>query len=277
MIEIEFWKYQGCGNDFLIMKEYEDIDYCSLAKKMCERHFGIGADGLLLVKKNPLSMRIINSDGTEATMCGNGIRCFIKFCKEQLLLQEKDYCIKTKAGLMYGKIADNKDSWVQINMGKPSFHHDKTGVKNQIEIRNYSFYMNFHIYIITTLFIGTIHTVIIVSDIDEKRCLKIGHQLHKQPFFTNQTNVNFVEIIDRDTIKVRTYEKGAGLTLACGTGACAAAYCAYQDGLCNSCMKVLLAKGELNIEIAGQSVLMSGPAKYIGKGRYLWEGENDGC
>lgn len=271
MKNILFWKYQGSGNDFIIIDDINNVDEFELSRIICDRNFGFGGDGLIIYKNNPLTMRIINRDGSEATMCGNGIRCFIRFCVEQKKLIPLVYQVQTKAGNIEGKVINHENFAIQINMGEPSFDQSLTGVLSPSYVQMYSFYMHFHIYIITTLFIGTIHTVLFVSNVDEKRWDKVGYELHKHPFFSKQTNVNFVEVVDNHTIKVRTYEKGVGFTLACGTGACASAYCAFQQGFCLEKIDVLLARDVLTIEIIDNHVLMSGSAQYIGKGIYHYK------
>lgn len=278
MKEFEFWKYHGCGNDFLILEEQNGIDYRELAIKICDRHLGIGADGILLAKYNPLSMRIINSDGSEAAMCGNGIRCFLRFCIEQKHFIQKNYEVMTKAGMMYAKDIIMHPFHVTIDMGIPDFQVERSNLASNVQVIDYPFYMHFHIYMITTMFLGTIHTVIFVSDVHDETWVSVGFKMHQHPFFRSQTNVNFVEVVDSKTIKVRTYEKGVGMTLACGSGACASAYCAFQQGFCDATLKVELPKGILNMSIVDDHVLMSGGAQYIGKGMYMLEEEMSyGC
>lgn len=266
---IEFWKFQGCGNDFLIMEEKDDIDYDILSEHICDRHYGIGADGIILVRQDPLSMRIFNQDGSEATMCGNGIRCFVRFCYEILNMQEREFLIHTKAGSFCGRVLDESASDIEIDMGTPSFTMEHTGLVNELPVINYPFYMHFHVYMITTMFFGTIHTVLFVADADDGKWQHVGRQMHQHPFFRKKTNVNFVEIVNDHAIKVRTYEKGVGMTLACGSGACASAYCAYMLHFCKDQMEVYLKSSMLHIQIKEDRVLMRGPAKYIGKGIYL--------
>lgn len=266
---VEFWKFQGCGNDFLIIEEKDGVNYEKLSKCICDRHYGIGADGMILVRQDPLSMRIFNQDGSEATMCGNGIRCFVCYCRNILNRKEDEFLIHTKAGSFCGKVLDESASDIEIDMGTPSFTMEQTGLLNEIPVINYPFYMHFHVYMITTMFLSTIHTVLFVADADDRKWQHIGRQMHQHPFFTKKTNVNFVEIVNDHAIKVRTYEKGVGMTLACGSGACASAYCAHMLHFCKDQMEVYLKNSLLHIQIKEDHVLMRGPAKYIGKGSCL--------
>lgn len=273
MKTFEFWKYHGYGNDFLLIEAQEATNYGELAKKICDRHFGIGADGLLVIGYEPLEMRIFNCDGSEATMCGNGIRCFIRFCYEIKQMKQKNIEVKTKAGQMHATLKTMDPFVIRIDMGTPNFSVEKNHLASSVPIIDYPFYMHFHIYMITTLFLGTIHTIVFVNDVNDPKWIKIGHSMHQHPFFRHQTNVNFVEVVDRNTMQVRTYEKGVGMTYACGTGASASAYCAYQQGLCENIIDVVLPKGKLCVEIQEDHVLMSGEAEYIGKGTYCFKEE----
>lgn len=274
MRNIVFWKYHGCGNDFIIIERNEEIDYHDFAYHICDRHFGIGADGLLVFLSNPLGMRIFNRDGSEATMCGNGIRCFVKYIKDIQKIIQEEYDIQTLAGNIH--VQTIQQDLMEVDMGEPDFTMTQTGIAKEDPIINYPFYMHFHIYMITTMFLGTIHTVLFVHDVNDRKWEEVGEHMHKHAFFKQQTNVNFVEIVNEHAIKVRTYEKGVGMTLACGSGACAAVYCAVMFGFCKKQVEVYLPAGLLHMQIQDNHVLMKGPAQYIGKGQYQYKGGKHG-
>ncbi len=265
-------KYHGCGNDFVIasMDDLQGIDLSHLAAAVCDRHTGIGADGFIAVKEQPLEMIFYNQDGSRAPMCGNGIRCFAAYCQDQQIIETDEFEVQTLAGMQKVKVKSRDPFYVTIDMGEPSDDLERIGVcapvwgkkitlKNQETVTLYS------------LFMGTIHTVVFCehASVDME---SIGRAVCGDPMFAQQTNVNFVEIIDREHMKVRTYERGCGMTLACGTGACASLVCANRLGKMEDHGTALLAEGELQLCIASQGhVMMSGPAVRIMKGAYEYE------
>lgn len=263
---MEFYKMHGCGNDFCIMEYEEQINYELRAKEICDRKHGVGADGLILVRQDPLEMVYYNPDGTKASMNGNGIRCFARYCYEKKIVKEKKFDCLTQAGIMHLEIAKEDPFLVRVDMGKPIFNNQMIHVSDHIESFGRLLTVeNYHL-TIYSFFIGTIHTVIFVDSLDSK-VLNLAEKICKNPLFKSHTNVNFVKIIDRKTLQIRTYGRGVGWTLACGTGACAAMITAYKLGLVDSKIKVKVEAGELGIEITKkEAVFMEGPAvlSYIG-------------
>ncbi len=264
-MKIPFAKYHGCGNDFILVKEdaVKKADLPSLIVSICDRHCGIGADGFMIAKTDPLEMIYYNQDGSRAPMCGNGIRCFSKFCLDEGIVTKESFAIKTLAGTKV--IESCGHDWFRVNMEKPLF--DTRLCKIDQPIWNMK-YKGLHLY---TLFMSTIHTVVFVEDAFAD-IESIGREICEHEMFHEQTNVNFVQIVDDHTLKVQTYERGCGVTLACGTGVCAGAYVAYKEKGCASRLHVEMKKGALDIEIlADDTLIMQGPAEKIAKGEYYYD------
>jgi diaminopimelate epimerase len=270
-----FTKMHGLGNDFIIIDGLErPIDYKALAKRLCSRHTSIGADGLIIVlpsEKADIRMQIINSDGSEAEMCGNGIRCFAKYVFEKGFVRTPNMTVETLAGIMEPElILDNGDvTAVRVNMGKPRFSRRDIPMRGDGEKAiNAHIDVNGKTYDITSMFMGVPHTMLFVNKFDENEICTLGPAIERHEIFPQHTNVNFVKIISHREIEVRTWERGAGRTLACGTGSCAAAVASFLNGYTGRNVTVQLALGELDIEwAADDTVYMSGPAEeaYIGE------------
>lgn len=275
MPELPVTKYHGCGNDFLMVhaRDAAGMDLASLIVEACDRRTGIGADGLIVVEPEPLEMKYYNADASPAPMCGNGIRCFARFCLDEGLQSGDRFSVRTGAGQKTVQIVSRDPFLVKIGMGGPDYdpaaiHTDGPVWGERLEVMGrevclYSF------------FLSTVHTVWFVDDAMDDRLLPIAEAVHRHPMFREKTNVNMVQAVDRDTLRMRTWERGAGLTLACGTGACAAALTAWKLGLCGTEVNVLLPKGRLQISIgADEQVQMTGPAEKIMKGVYIWKPRN---
>ena len=260
----------GLGNDFIFFENPDntEIDYSSLAIKLCHRQLGIGADGIIAVLPSEvadLRMRIINADGSEANMCGNAIRCFAKYAWERGLVKSKTFRIETFAGIIIPEvIAENgKVGSIRVNMGAPDIRRaaipmlgDETAAIN-VMLPLAESEVN-----ITSILMGVPHTMIFVDDLDSVDVKTFGPLVEKHPFFPNGTNVNFVEVINRNRVKLRTWERGAGATLACGTGSCATAVASILNEHTDRSVIVELQYGELQIEWAEDgTVFMTGPAE----------------
>lgn len=281
---LKFSKYHGCGNNFVIVKEGELLEYLGLsngenlekkeyptfAQQVCDINTGIGADGLIIVREEPeLEMVFYNMDGSRAPMCGNGIRCFAYFCQEEGIRRESSYVVKTLAGDMVVEVTCREPFMARIDMGKPIFDPAAIAVKSdrddfigqQLQIADGSRWT------VNSLFMGTVHTVVFVDDYESFDIEYVGKELCEHPTYTEKTNVNFVKVLDENTVEMDTYERGVGMTLACGTGACATAVVANMQGLCKSPTKVILKLGSLNIELKDDgSVFMEGPSVKIAEG-----------
>lgn len=275
---IPFQKFQGTGNDFIIFDSSDliGINYNALAKKVCNRNFGIGADGMIVADKSSsadIKMLFYNADGSIATMCGNGIRCFAKFVYESGKLKNTKFNIETLAGIMKIEIynKDKEVTLVKVNLGKPLFTSKEIpAVSNSNKYINQEIIINNEKMKISSLVIGTIHTVLFVEEFDYKRFEKIGKSIENHELFPFKTNVNFCKVIDKDSIEVLTWEKGVGFTLACGTGAAA---CFVINKLINDTdkkIKVKVDSGSLYFQEVNEEIYMSGPAERICKGEYYY-------
>ena len=270
-----FTKYHGCGNDFIIVneKDLRGPDHEKTAIAWCHRTTGIGADGLIILRESPeegipVEMTIYNSDGSFAPMCGNGIRCFAQYCYDEGIVTEDKYPVKTGAGIMYVDIRSKAPFLVRIDMGKPDFDPEMSAIDTDLdEFVGQKVKVDEWEVPVGTFFMGTIHTVIWQEDIPAFDKEAFGEKMSNHPIFREKTNVNMVEVIDRDTIKLSTYERGAGMTAACGTGACASVVYGIREGRLNDKVKVILPYGELTItrEEDG-TVFMEGPAEKIADG-----------
>ncbi len=278
---VQFSKYQGLGNDFILIEGrgkvlptrviQPDSDWIRL---ICDRHYGIGADGLIVVN-NPqdqgnVNMRIYNSDGTEAEMCGNGIRCLVKFLIDNDdNIYNQEYRIETLAGLKIAYVEKNKK--IKVDMGKPIFIPEHIPTKFTIGGSGLpEGLISIHGQELKTVSVGmgNPHAIIKVKDLKEIPFKMWGRLVETNSFFPAGTNVHFLELIDPDTIKILVWERGAGATLACGTGACASAVSSIMMGLTNNKVRVILPGGNLDIYWPGsnESVLMTGEASLVYKG-----------
>lgn len=263
---MKFTKMQGTGNDFIIIEDLNSIikNESELSKRLCDRHFGIGGDGILLVRKSnecDIQMVIINSDGSHAAMCGNGIRCFAKYVYENKLVNNKEINIETGDGkkIAYLNINNNKVDSVKIYMGAPNYSAEAIPAKADNEIIKSKIKANNREYEITSMLMGVPHTVIF-GELDSFH-VNEGRTIEKHELFPQGTNVNFCEVIDSNNIRVKTWERGAGPTLACGTGSCAAAAAANRLGYVGNKVNVQIPGGEILVEISPTGVYMTGPAE----------------
>ncbi|MFW6281845.1 MAG: diaminopimelate epimerase, partial [bacterium] len=278
MSQINFIKMQGTGNDFIMVNgyNYSFNNLSDIVKRVCNRHFGIGGDGLILLLppediKNDYKMRIFNSNGSEAEMCGNGIRCIAHFIIENDINNKKSYKIETLAGLITPEIIEynKRKSMVKVNMGIPVFDSENIPINiNEPKeyIENYKLEINDNIYKINCVSMGNPHSIIFVDNIRMYNLKEIGPLIENNPIFPEKTNVEFIEIINKNEIKMKVWERGVGITLACGTGATASVVAGIKNNLLNDNVLVHLPGGDLQIEWNGGSAFMTGPAETIFKG-----------
>ena len=268
---MDFVKMHGLGNDFVFIEDKtgQDKDYTVLARAMCNRHTGIGADGLIVIVDSRVAdvrMRIINSDGSEAEMCGNGIRCFAKYVYDSGIIEKKQFTVETPAGIMEPEItvgADNKAELITINMGRPSFNRSEIPMEGTDgRVLNEDLGVDGENWKITSLLMRVPHTVTYVDDVDSVDIEKIGPLFEKHEAFPKHTNINFAQQMDDRTVKVRTWERGAGATLACGTGSCSVAVASFLNGRTGREVDIQLPLGTLHIEYREEdgNVYMTGPA-----------------
>ncbi len=273
MTMINFTKMQGLGNDFIIL-DYEEYLHTQktadeLAVKLCDRHFSIGADGLIIVNPNTKNTDIgwifYNSDGSVAQMCGNGIRCFAKYVYDKGLVNKKEFSVETKAGVIIPEILE--DCRVRVNMSKPILTPEKIPVNTENNL-NFEVKVSDRTFTANAVSMGNPHCIIITNEDTKALALKYGREIENNHLFPEKTNVEFVKILSRNEINLDVWERGCAITLACGTGACASVAAAILNGLCDGNVKVNLPGGSLYIEWNGSKtdtqhdIYMSGGAVY---------------
>ena len=264
-----FEKWQGCGNDFVLFDSRDDnkIDSAEKISKICDRHFGIGADGVIYVLNSEVAevrMRIFNADGSEAEMCGNGIRCFTKFLLDG---KRKNFLnVETGAGILRVELSENL---VTVDMGQPIFDAEKipvTGYGNN-RVINENFEVDGQNFKITCVSMGNPHCVIFADDLRIINVAEIGMKIERNKIFPKHTNVEFVQIVDKNKLRMRVWERGSGITLACGTGSCAAAVAANLNGLTGRESEIIVDGGILNINwLENNHVMMTGAAEKVFNG-----------
>jgi diaminopimelate epimerase len=280
---IEFVKMHGLGNDFIVVENIEPMKHQpqQMAQRLCCRNTGIGADGLILVKKSAIAdlrMQIFNSDGSEAEMCGNGIRCFAKYAYERKIVSKTEFTVETLAGIMKPQLqlgAAGLVEMVRVDMGAPSFDGKLIPLAAEAgpASLNFSIDIEGSQFTVSSVLVGVPHTMVFVPDISKVDVSAVGPAIERHPFFPKKTNVNFVEIVNGSHIKMRTWERGAGQTLACGTGACASVVAGTATARLAGAVSVELALGRLFIEWNQEEgkVFMTGPAEevFYGFAKYL--------
>ncbi len=264
---MKFAKMNGAGNDFIIFNGITEKfpDFGKLAKKVCDRHFGIGADGILIVeesKKSDIKMTYFNADGSQAEMCGNGIRCFAKYVYDNNIIHKEEIEVETLAGIMKPRLILNKDrvEKVSVNIGSAIIKF----TNKEIKIDGLKLFMSY-------LLMGPPHVVIFVDKIDSIDVKRLGSIIEKYELFPNGANVNFCEIKDRSNISVVTWERGSGQTLACGTGASAVGVIANSLGIAENNVNTHLLGGVLEIEVIDNIVYLTGGAELICEGEYYFD------
>lgn len=275
-MSINITKMQGCGNDFVILTYDEflqtGLTMSELARKICDRNFGIGADGMIIPKtdtqKTDIGWYFYNSDGTTAQMCGNGMRCFAKYVYDNKLVDKKVFSVETLAGVIKPELLDN--GFVRVNMGMPILERAKipfVGVDN-ITVLDKNFK-------ITPVSMGNPHCVIFTDEDPLELAITYGPYVEKHEFFPEKTNTEFVKILSRNEIAMRVYERGCGITLACGTGACASVVACVLNNLTERKVKVNLQGGAVFVEWQGnsanpeQDIFLIGPAQYVFNANYI--------
>lgn len=269
---LNFTKMQGAGNNFIVFEDYaEDYkDLESLAKKLCDRNFGIGGDGILVARKTDIAdveMIIINADGSYAGMCGNGIRCFAKYVYENNLVNKTTFNVKTGDGIKSCDLIkeEGKIKGVRINMGIPSFETKVIPAEGEGEILQKEILVEGKKFSISSLLLGVPHTVIITEE--DNFNVKDGALIERYELFPEGTNVNFCRVISKNEIKVDTWERGAGATLACGTGCCSSVVVCARLNITGKEVTVRAPGGILKVEIKEEGIIMTGPAENVFQGQ----------
>lgn len=292
---ILFTKVHGNGNDFVLVNALDNEDgTCSdidpgklseLARDICNRHTGVGADGMVLIlpslpnssERADVRMRIFNSDGSEAQMCGNAIRCVARYLYERGLVCERKIRVDTLAGIMVpeivsgGKTAGNKTVMVRVDMGEPRLERSEIPMSGAAgKVVDEKLEVNGKEYRVTAVSMGNPHCVIFVDDVDKFPLVSVGSAIERHPSFPERTNVEFVQVLNWEEVRMRVWERGAGETLACGTGACAATVAGVLNNHTGRTVTVHLKGGDLTIEWGDNNhVYMTGPAEEVFEGRYF--------
>jgi diaminopimelate epimerase len=264
---MKFTKMHGAGNDFVVIDGVRQ--HLSLAPEqlrlLADRHFGVGCDQILLVEKSQnqeadFRYRIFNADGGEVEQCGNGARCFVRFVHDQKLTSKREIVVETKSGLIMPRLEE--DGRVTVNMGAPVFDAARIPFVGGTEQASEALDVSGVTLHISALSMGNPHAVQVVDDIETADVARTGALIELHPRFPKRVNAGFMQVVDRHSIKLRVFERGAGETLACGTGACAAAVAGIRLGLLDSPVHVLTRGGALGVawDGMGQPVMLTGPA-----------------
>ena len=279
-----FFKMQGLGNDYVYIdciNGKEPVDIKNLTRKLSKRHFGVGSDGLILLCKSKvadLKMRMFNSDGSEAQMCGNGIRCVAKLAYELGLICEEITKIETLSGIKTLKlnIVKGKVKTVEVDMGAPILEATKIPVSSSAKIEDKKVKAEVKVknkkIELTCVSMGNPHAVTFVNDIKNFKVAEYGPILENADIFPEKANIEFVEVVDKNNIKMRVWERGSGETLACGTGACSSVVASSLNGYTDRKVNVQLLGGNLEIDWKPNNhVHMTGPAVTVFKGEWIDE------
>ena len=274
-MRLKFTKMQGLGNDFVMLdgiRQRVELDRAQIVR-LADRHFGVGCDQVLLVERPSRAdvdfrYRIFNADGGEVEQCGNGARCFVHFVRDQGLTAKRKIRVETLSGVIEPTLEE--DGQVQVDMGVPRFEPeaipfvgDSAAPTQDLDVAGASV-------TISTLSMGNPHAVQVVADLEVAPVATQGPLIERHPQFPGGANAGYMQVVDRANIRLRVWERGAGETLACGTGACAAVVAGIRRGLLDSTVRVRTRGGELTIrwDGAGEPVLMTGPAQAVFEGEW---------
>jgi diaminopimelate epimerase len=264
-MKIRFTKMHGLGNDFVVLDAITQafVPNAAQVRWLADRHFGVGCDQLLLVEKSAtpgvdFRYRIFNADGGEVEQCGNGARCFARFVQEQGLTTQREIRVETQSGLITPRLEDNGE--VTVDMGAPRFAPADIPFVSESDAVVHSLVLNDASLDISVVSMGNPHAVQVVADVDAAPVVQQGALIENHLRFPRRVNAGFMQVMNRHAIRLRVYERGAGETLACGTGACAAVVAGIRRGLLDSPVRVATRGGELSIAWTGASVQMTGPA-----------------
>jgi diaminopimelate epimerase len=267
----------GCGNDYIYINGFEErvTNPSRLARLMSDRNFGVGSDGLILIlpsKRADLRMRMFNADGSEAEMCGNGVRCVAKYAYERGLARKRVVTVETKAGVLtlVNSIRGGKVKTVRVNMGQPRLARSQVPMRGKEgQVLEEPLVVDGTTYLITALSMGNPHCVVFVDDVKSFRVTEIGPKIEVHKAFPERTNVEFVQVLSQKEVSIRTWERGAGETLACGTGASAVCVAGALTGRTARTISAHLLGGTLKIEWADDDhVYMTGPAEEVFTGEW---------
>jgi diaminopimelate epimerase len=272
--KLNFIKMEGLGNDFIVIHCSSNESIQHIVKqcvKLCDRRRGIGADGIIFIlpsKKADFKMRIFNSDGSEAEMCGNGVRCCKLYVQSLHLSKKQSVTFETKAGIISTESV--KKDLVRVNMGKPILESSRIPtMKKDCQVIMHDLQVDCKLFKITAVSMGNPHAVVYVDEITDEHVSFWGPKIEKHLFFPKKTNVEFIKVLSNKEIQMRVWERGCGETLSCGTAACASVVAGIINNLHGNKVKVHLLGGDLLVEWDGKEtspVYMTGPAIIVFKG-----------
>ncbi|WP_139491331.1 diaminopimelate epimerase [Brevibacillus dissolubilis] len=282
---MKFTKMHGLGNDYVYVNCFEEplenVDLPELARRVSDRHFSIGGDGLILILPSDQAdfrMRVFNNDGSEARNCGNGLRCVSKYVYDHELTDKTTFTIETLGGIVEPVVHvgdDGKVSSVTIDMGEPRLTRQEIPMTGNPEdkVIEYPFTIQDRTFTMTAVSMGNPHAILFVDEINDQDILHYGPLIEFHESFPERTNVEFIQVLNREEVLFRVWERGSGVTLACGTGACAAAVAAILSGKTDRLVNVQLLGGDLQIEWreSNNRVYMTGPASEVFSGVYNGE------
>lgn len=275
---MRFTKMHGAGNDFCLFDGFHQTlpDYSPLAKAVCDRHFGVGGDGIMVsLPSSTADVRMVyyNSDGSQGEMCGNGIRCFSKFVFEKGLVKKTEFNVETLAGIKKITLTLDEQGLVKrisVGMGKPLFPAESVPTTlpgNPVMMEPLE--VDGQLVLFTAMRLGVPHGVIVCEDLDQVDINGIGSKIEVHPAFPEKMNANFMQVVDREHIRVKTFERGAGRTLACGTGCCSSVVAGNLLGILDSKVTVQAEGGVLEIALGEDfEVTMAGSAEMICEGEF---------
>ena len=274
MTTIKITKMNGCGNDFVIIDKSEfdkaNLSMSDMAKKICDRNFGVGGDGMIIPdltqnNKTDIAWFFYNSDGSTAQMCGNGMRCFAKYVTDKKLVNKNKFSVLTGAGIITPEILDN--GLIKVNMSKPILEPEKIPFKGN-NILNFDIRVKDITLKANAISMGNPHCVIFTDNDVYEMAKTYGPELEKHYLFPEKTNVEFIRIKSRNEVDFCVYERGCGITLACGTGACASVVAGVLNNLTDCKVKVNLLGGAVTVDWTGyktnknSDIFLIGPANY---------------
>jgi diaminopimelate epimerase len=274
-MSFKFHKYHALGNDYLVV----DPNHTKIRldpgviKLLCDRHYGVGSDGILFgpfIEDKVIRLKIFNPDGSEAEKSGNGIRIFSKYLFDAGYVKTRFFEITTLGGVVRVELMDEAANHIKVDMGTVTFQSDRIPVNGHIrEVVNEKMMIDGEAFFVTCLSIGNPHCVIPVDEPSKGLALKLGPLVENSAAFPNRINMQLLKVIDRNTIRIEIWERGAGYTMASGSSSCAAASAAYKMGMVDSTIKVYMPGGVIDIEIKDGHVFMTGPVSGISKGTFL--------
>lgn len=275
---MNFTKMQGLGNDYVYVNCFQEKveNPSELSIKVSDRHFGIGADGLILIKPSDVAdfeMEMYNADGSQGAMCGNGIRCVAKYVYDYGLTDKTSITVNTKSGIKYLDltIENGKAVQIRVNMGAPILEAPRIpAISSKERVINEPVFVDGKEYHITAVSMGNPHAVTYIDDVKGLEIEKIGPKFENHEMFPDRVNTEFVKVLDSHTVEMRVWERGSGETLACGTGACAVAVASILNGLTEEEVTVKLLGGDLRIRWDRKEnlVYMTGPAEVVFDGEF---------